>query len=130
MTKAHERGSIIINTACSVDPLTLRKNHAILKTNICSIAYEERKMAATISNGIKQTPGLRVVPVIASYDADGHVRPLYVRIEETAYKVYNPTIVSTNQWLINFKCEIYDCDVIKTIMLSYNINELTWFIRS
>lgn len=46
-----------------------------------------------------------IVSVIASFDADGHVKPLYVRINEESLKVKSSWLKPSFQGLMEFQCK-------------------------
>lgn len=46
-------------------------------------------MASIISQNSYDCSGLIKVPVIASFDAEGHIKPLYVRIGEESLKIHS-----------------------------------------
>lgn len=69
---------------------------------------------------------MTAIPVIASFSADGQIKPLYVRINGADLKVlqftmYNPYNIPT------FNCIVDDSDVEKHIKISYNLSQHTWF---
>ena len=72
-----------------------------------------------------------VVPVIASFDTEGHIVPLYVRINRKAYKlqvVYCQPIEPENG---NYNIYKYHCtfeDFSRELYLTYNkrLNFWTW----
>uniref|UniRef100_UPI004056E906 hypothetical protein n=1 Tax=Acetatifactor sp. TaxID=1872090 RepID=UPI004056E906 len=68
------------------------------------------------------------VPVIASFDTDGHIRPLYVRINGISMKVdsyYERTMFSNT---IEFNCKVIDNDYLKPVLLTYYQAERVWSI--
>lgn len=85
-------------------------------------------MAATISKGLKDCTHLKVVPVIATYDGNGNILPLYVRIGEETFKIYNAYVSESNFRILTFKGEVMVQDAVRPIKLSYFINDLTWCI--
>lgn len=72
---------------------------------------------------------VEVVPVIASYDTDGRVKPLYVRISENEYKVENcwikPSIAGNS---LDFNCSLLRDNRVYKVVLTYHIRETTWTI--
>lgn len=83
-------------------------------------------MSAYVSHSLNECCHLQVVPVISSFDCDGNIFPLYVRINEQSLKVYNARRVDLAIRIINFNCEIMDYDRVKSIKLSYHIEDLVW----
>lgn len=78
----------------------------------------------------KITPSLnfKYISVIASFDAHGHVKPLYVRVDEESLKVHSfwlkPSFVDT----MDFYCEVIDGNQIKPLLLTYQQRECVWHI--
>ena len=85
-------------------------------------------MAATISKGVKDCFHLKVVPVIATYDGNGNILPLYVRINEETFKIYNAYVSESNFRILTFSGEVMVQDAVRPIKLSYFINDLMWCI--
>ena len=83
-------------------------------------------MPAKVSHGLKDCTHLTVVPVIATYDGNGNILPLYVRIGEESYKIYNAYVSETMYRILTFKGEIMVQDTVLPIKLSYFINDLIW----
>lgn len=85
-------------------------------------------MAATVSTGLKDCPNLKVVPVIATYDGNGNILPLYVRIGEETFKIYNAYVSESTYRILTFKGEVMVQDSVRPIKLSYFMNDLIWCI--
>lgn len=83
-------------------------------------------MSTYVSHGLKECHYLQVVPVISSFDCDGNIFPLYVRIDGQSLKVYNARRVESTIQVIHFNCEVMDYDRVKSIKLSYHIGDLVW----
>lgn len=69
-----------------------------------------------------------IVSVIASFDADGHVKPLYVRINEESLKVKSSWLKPSFQGLMEFQCKVIDGDCLKPLLLTYHKTENVWTI--
>lgn len=69
-----------------------------------------------------------VVPVIASFDTEGHIAPLYVRIEGESYKVNSYWVKSECTNIIQYNCKIIDQECLKPILLSFYQDETVWTI--
>lgn len=69
-----------------------------------------------------------IIPVIASFDTDGHIAPLYVRIDGESYKVdsYWSSCKFANS--IEFHCKLIDHGVKKPLLLTYYKAEDIWAI--
>ena len=83
-------------------------------------------MSAYVLHGLNECRHLQVVPVISSFDCDGNIFPLYVRIDGQSLKIYNAHRVDSTIRIINFNCEVMDYDRVKSIKLSYHIGDLVW----
>lgn len=69
-----------------------------------------------------------VVPVIASFDTEGHIVPLYVRINRKAYKlkvIYCQPINSKG--IYKYHCAYNDHNFYHEIYLTYNKRLNFWF---
>lgn len=72
---------------------------------------------------------IEFVPVIAAYDTEGHVRPLYVRIKDEKYKVENYWVNSTNfANAINFNVTLSKGNMTYKLILTYHLRETAWSI--
>lgn len=68
-----------------------------------------------------------LVPVIASFDTAGVVKPLFVRIGDESYKILHP--VQTNSIGLDiFRCKINDHGILKPLQLSYHVRDGFWTI--
>ena len=71
-----------------------------------------------------------IVPVIASFDSEGHIAPLYVRINGEAYKIHSFWVSCTFRNIVDFKCKVIDGDSIKPLSLTFYRDEGMWTIPS
>lgn len=69
-----------------------------------------------------------IVSVIASFDTDGHIRPLYVRINEDALKVYSSWLKPSFSGVMKFNCKVIDQGCLKPLLLTYHKAEGIWTI--
>lgn len=67
-----------------------------------------------------------IIPVIASFDSDGHIAPLYVRIEGESYKIDSFWMSCNFQNIIEFKCKVICGDFLKPLLLTYYKHENVW----
>ena len=67
-----------------------------------------------------------VVPVIASFDSEGHIKPLYVRIDGLSCKVLSYRVKSTFINFVAFNCMVQVEDFAKPVTLTYFIDETLW----
>lgn len=69
------------------------------------------------------------VPVIASFDSEGRISPLYIRINGESHKVHSfwqrPSFMNT----VEFSCQIEDNGILKSLNLVYRIKECIWAIK-
>ena len=68
------------------------------------------------------------VPVIASFDSQGHVAPLYVRMEGIPLKVDSYWVKSSFAHVMVFSCQIQQKDRLIPLLLSYYQAEGVWVI--
>lgn len=71
---------------------------------------------------------IELVPVIASYDSEGHVKPLYVRINNERYKVESYWIKSNSLNNVNYHCKLSLGGHTYIIVLTHHIRECVWTI--
>lgn len=83
-------------------------------------------MGAIISYGLHDCTHLNIVPVISSFDREGNISPLYVRINGEAFKIYNAHQTNSTLQLLNFKCEVIVDDCIRPLNLIYHVREHKW----
>lgn len=69
-----------------------------------------------------------IVSVIASFDAEGHVKPLYVRINENSLKVHSSWLKPSFQGFLKFQCNVIDENRLKPLLLTYHKRENIWTI--
>lgn len=71
----------------------------------------------------------QIVPVIASFDTDGHIKPLYVRILGDSYKIISQwTPVSNFSGITEYNCKIIVRGFARQILLKYYAREKVWTI--
>ena len=85
-------------------------------------------MAGIISYGLHDSPNLKIVPVISSFDGSGRMIPLYVRIHGEALKILHAYEYESTYNLLRFRCEIIDYGIVKHIKLTYHVSYHTWSI--
>lgn len=78
----------------------------------------------------KENPNIQLLPVIASFDAKGHIRPLYMNYQGLRLKIDNIKCVNkvtSNQ--IEFICETTLSDYVKTVYLMYHTDYRVWSLN-
>jgi len=71
---------------------------------------------------------IELVPVIASYDTEGRVKPLYVRINDDKYKVENYWTRYSAGNNIDYNVTISKDNMTYKLVLTYHIRETAWSI--
>lgn len=71
---------------------------------------------------------VEIVPVIATFDTEGHITPLYVRIDGESYKISSSWASYVFSNVVNYKCKIIDGNYEKPLSLSYHREEGMWTI--
>jgi len=69
-----------------------------------------------------------IVPVIASFDTEGHIRPLYVRINNASFRIESYWEKKSYANISEFMCHILDGDCMRAIALTYYHDSQTWTI--
>lgn len=85
-------------------------------------------MPGFVSNTSYDFYNADIVSVIASFDTDGHVRPLYVRINEDSLKVHSSWLKPAYRGTLEFQCKVIDSDCLKPLILTYHKVENVWTI--
>lgn len=83
-------------------------------------------MATTISYGLHDCSHIKLVSVISSFDCEGNIIPLYVRIGKESLRVYNAYQCGSTFRILNFNCQVMDHDRVKPLKLSYHKADLVW----
>lgn len=83
-------------------------------------------MGAFISYTSFDYDSTMIVPVIASFDTQGHICPLYVRLGRIPYKVDTYFVFSKYSNITEFRCKIVDGTSLKPLELSYYSVEGMW----
>lgn len=73
-------------------------------------------------------PNRKTTPVIASFDAQGNVRPLYIRIDSFDFEILSCRVTKTMIEFIEFECRIEDHGRLKKIKLFLSLSAHVWFI--
>lgn len=84
-------------------------------------------MAATVSYNSYDFSNVILVQVIASFDTEGHIAPLYVRIDGISLKVHSFWLKPAFSNPV-FQCQVIDNDVLKPLVLTYHPVESVWTI--
>lgn len=87
-------------------------------------------MAAKFSYSSLDYKPYTAVPVIASFDIEGHIAPLYVRLNGQSHRILSYWI--RNSGFVNtveFSCKVEDGDMEKPLLLLYYFDESTWVIK-
>lgn len=69
-----------------------------------------------------------MVPVIASFDAEGHIQPLYVRIMGERYKVHSYWVKTRYGDTIEFNCQLEYENRTMPVLLKYYQRESIWTV--
>ena len=85
-------------------------------------------MPGVVSNTTYDHTNINIVSVIASFDTDGHIKPLYVRISEDSLKIYSSWLKPSFRGLMEFQCKVIDNDCLKPLVLTYHMTENVWTI--
>lgn len=71
---------------------------------------------------------MTVVSVIASFNTNGAIKPLYVRIKEESLKIYSCYCQPLGKVLI-YHCEIIDNGCMKPLVLTYHPDHSFWTVK-
>lgn len=71
---------------------------------------------------------VHIVPVIASFDTDGHIVPIYVRLWGKSYKIQSHWENSRFVGQLEFHCKITENNIEKPLILTFFKEENVWAI--
>ena len=86
-------------------------------------------MSQIISHNIFYCTSTIIVPVIASFDSNGKIKPLYVRIYGASYKIDSSVMHCNFINTIDFNCKVIDGDSLKPLILTFHRKEGVWSTR-
>ncbi|MCR4956465.1 MAG: hypothetical protein K6A30_07250 [Lachnospiraceae bacterium] len=66
------------------------------------------------------------VPVIASFNPSGEIRPLYLRMDGTVLRIRSFWVKSHHLNAMEFNCKVIDNNYTKNIRLIYYMSEGVW----
>lgn len=69
-----------------------------------------------------------IVPVIASFDTEGHIAPLYVRIDGNPLKIESYWASSIYRNVVEFRCKVSNNGYLKPLLLCFHRQEGMWTI--
>lgn len=69
-----------------------------------------------------------IIPVIAAFNDEGHIKPLYVGIDGERYKVQSYWVRRSFSNQIEFQCKIAVNETLKTVIITYYLTECIWTI--
>ena len=84
-------------------------------------------MSGTVSYTTYDFSKVHIVPVIASFDTEGRMLPLYVRINGESLKVHSAWLQSEFSKFV-YRCQIIDQGILKPLVLTYHPHENVWTI--
>ena len=73
---------------------------------------------------------IEIVPVIATYDTEGHLKPIYVRLNGTGYKVDTYLVKASLENDRDFYCTLKKNEASFRIILTYHMKEAVWSITN
>lgn len=73
-------------------------------------------------------PNQKPVPVICSFDSEGHMRPTHVRINGEAFKIHSSCEKPSFAHAVVFQCQVEDNGILKPLTLEYRYREHLWLM--
>jgi len=86
-------------------------------------------MTAYVSNSTHDYETLEHVPVIASFNQNGNMMPIYVGIDGQRFKIVSACLRSGFNNVMDFNCQINDGNYIKPIRLIYYKDDGIWALK-
>ena len=85
-------------------------------------------MTQIISHNSHDYTPVKIVPVIASFNEDGQIKPLYIGINGECYKIHSYWIRHSFSNQIEFSCKIIWGQTLQAMIITYYMNECIWTI--
>ena len=73
-------------------------------------------------------PVQKPVPLICSFDSEGHMRPIRVRINGEAFTIHSSHEKPSFDHAAVFQCEVEDYGILKPLTLEYRYREHLWLM--
>ena len=73
---------------------------------------------------------IEIVPVIATYDTEGNLKPIYVRLNGDSLKVDTYLAKASEESDIDFYCTLSHNDCRMRLILTYHVKETVWSITN
>lgn len=86
-------------------------------------------MGMIISNSALEYLKSNAVPVIASFSAEGGIKPIYVKLNDISFKIESFYIKERHSNQIAFVCQIIDEDYLKSISMTYHSDLHLWALN-
>lgn len=71
---------------------------------------------------------LQIVPVIASFNDNGQIKPLYVALNGERYKIDSYWVRRSFSNQIEFHCKLIIGNTLKPVIMTYYLNECIWTV--
>lgn len=85
-------------------------------------------MSQILSQNSHDYLSMQIIPVIASFNDEGQIKPLYVGINRKQYKVDSYWIRRSFSNQIEFHCRLLIENMLKPIIITYYLHECIWTI--
>ena len=85
-------------------------------------------MSQIVSNNSHDYLPMQIVTVIASFNDDGQIKPLYVGIDGERYKVASYWVRRSFSNQVEFHCKLMVEDILKPMIITYYLQECIWTI--
>lgn len=85
-------------------------------------------MPAHVSYNSYDYAPVDIVPVIASFDSEGHIKPLYIRLHGESLKVHSFWIKPSFTNILEYSCKVLDGDYLKPVVITYHPAECVWTV--
>lgn len=99
-----------------------------IQTDVRYIRRGGMPVSLRVSAGPLDCREVSIVPVIASFDTNGHILPLYVRMRGTAYKVVSVWVDRKPGGIEEYHCKIRDGNCLRPLLLCYYKDEEAWTV--
>ena len=78
---------------------------------------------------LRDMGSIEIISVIASFDTDGQIRPLYIRIGDDSLKVISSWEKPDYARRRTFQCKVIDQNIAKPARLTYYEDESVWVVH-
>lgn len=85
-------------------------------------------MTQIVSHNSHDYMPVTIIPVIAAFNENGQIKPLYVGLNGERHKVHSYWVRRSFSNQIEFSCKVILGEIFQTMIITYYMNECIWTI--